>query len=645
MVAQFLRLKLRLLGNIFRRSPWQVVGISLGLVYGVGLAALLFMTLVGLRFVGDVELIRDVFIVAGSATVVGFIVLPLLFGVDDTMDPRRFALFGLPDRTLALGLGVAAMIGIPALALAIVLAGTVVTWSRGVGETILAILAAAVAFGTCLLLARVATGLASVLLATRRAREVSSVLGVLLIVLLSPVIVVLATLDWANSGLRVLETIAGVLGWTPFGAAFAAPGDAAAGDWGPAILKFGVAVLTLGAVWFAWQSLVARMLVTPGREASAKSYRGLGWFDRMPHTATGAVAARSLTYWFRDARYWVSIIMVPIVPMLVIVPLGIAGIPLTYTALIPVPLMCLLLGWSLHNDTAYDSTAVWLHVVSERARHGRPGGPTRAGAHRGRARHRARQRGHGVRARRLAAAALDRRREHRPAPRRARRGLDHVGEVPVPGGEARRQPVPAAAVDRHGHGARAVDHDVRLAPRRRPGHLRSRRSGSSTTRRGTRPPSPRASGSGSWCSPAASRWAVACSIAVGPRSWARHCAPDRGRASQAASARPAGVAASARRIERMIEPARASIADPDAPGGGTSVLDRELEKLLEEEAIEPGDHERFSHYVKKEQILESAITGKPVKALCGKKWTPGRDPEKFPVCPTCREIYERMKAE
>ena len=57
----------------------------------------------------------------------------------------------------------------------------------------------------------------------------------------------------------------------------------------------------------------------------------------------------------------------------------------------------------------------------------------------------------------------------------------------------------------------------------------------------------------------------------------------------------------------MIEPARASIADPDAPGGGTSVLDRELEKLLEEEAIEPGDHERFSHYVKKEQILESEV--------------------------------------
>jgi len=80
-------------------------------------------------------------------------------------------------------------------------------------------------------------------------------------------------------------------------------------------------------------------------------------------------------------------------------------------------------------------------------------------------------------------------------------------------------------------------------------------------------------------------------------------------------------------------------------GGGTATLDRELEELLEQETIEPGDHERFSHYVKKEKILESAVTGKPVRALCGKKWVPGRDPEKFPVCPECKAIYERMRAE
>ncbi|MDH6236212.1 DUF3039 domain-containing protein [Cryobacterium sp. CG_9.6] len=93
----------------------------------------------------------------------------------------------------------------------------------------------------------------------------------------------------------------------------------------------------------------------------------------------------------------------------------------------------------------------------------------------------------------------------------------------------------------------------------------------------------------------------------------------------------------------MTDIFRASSVEPGQPGGGISTLDRELEELLNQEQIEPGDHERFSHYVPKDKILESAITGKPVKALCGKKWLPGRDPEKFPVCPTCKAIWEKMK--
>ena len=78
------------------------------------------------------------------------------------------------------------------------------------------------------------------------------------------------------------------------------------------------------------------------------------------------------------------------------------------------------------------------------------------------------------------------------------------------------------------------------------------------------------------------------------------------------------------------------------PGGGTSTLDRELEELLEKEQIDEGDHDRFAHYVRKEKIVESAVTGKPVIALCGKVWVPGRDPSKFPVCPSCKEIYESL---
>jgi len=56
-----------------------------------------------------------------------------------------------------------------------------------------------------------------------------------------------------------------------------------------------------------------------------------------------------------------------------------------------------------------------------------------------------------------------------------------------------------------------------------------------------------------------------------------------------------------------------------------------------------GGHDRFAHYVKKEKVVESAVTGKAVRALCGKKWIPSRDPEKYPICPVCKEIYDGIK--
>lgn len=60
--------------------------------------------------------------------------------------------------------------------------------------------------------------------------------------------------------------------------------------------------------------------------------------------------------------------------------------------------------------------------------------------------------------------------------------------------------------------------------------------------------------------------------------------------------------------------------------------------------LDDGEHEMFSHYVigGNEAILNSMVTGDPVTALCGKVWVPSRDPERFPVCPTCEEEKERL---
>ncbi len=67
-----------------------------------------------------------------------------------------------------------------------------------------------------------------------------------------------------------------------------------------------------------------------------------------------------------------------------------------------------------------------------------------------------------------------------------------------------------------------------------------------------------------------------------------------------------------------------------SPGGDTLVEERTP-------SVDDGDHERFAHYVEKDKIVESAVTGKPVTALCGKKWTPGRDPSSSPSAPNARD--------
>jgi len=76
----------------------------------------------------------------------------------------------------------------------------------------------------------------------------------------------------------------------------------------------------------------------------------------------------------------------------------------------------------------------------------------------------------------------------------------------------------------------------------------------------------------------------------------------------------------------------------DTPGlsGGTLLDERTA-------TTDDGDHERFSHYVRKDKIVESAVEGSAVVALCGKVWVPGRDPKKFPVCPDCEKIYKGLR--
>src|SRR5688572_24111201 len=51
-----------------------------------------------------------------------------------------------------------------------------------------------------------------------------------------------------------------------------------------------------------------------------------------------------------------------------------------------------------------------------------------------------------------------------------------------------------------------------------------------------------------------------------------------------------------------------------------------------------GEGDGYSHYADKTEITRAAIEGGTVIALCGFRFPPIRDPQRFPVCPRCKEL-------
>ncbi len=53
----------------------------------------------------------------------------------------------------------------------------------------------------------------------------------------------------------------------------------------------------------------------------------------------------------------------------------------------------------------------------------------------------------------------------------------------------------------------------------------------------------------------------------------------------------------------------------------------------------------FCHIVAPASVVaEAYVTGSVVTALCGKTWTPSKNPEQLPVCRSCRQILEEARA-
>ena len=418
MVATLVRLKWRLTLNSLKNNIWALIGTAVGTLYGLGLLLALVAGAIGLGRLGA-DTAAPVLAAAGALTVLGWTLVPLMLtGVDSTLDPRAMAAWTAPSRPLVIGLAVAAATGVPGLLTGAGLLLPVLVWAVAGqwGAALLALALAPAALATCVLLSRVIVIGAGVS-TSRRGRDRAGVIAVLAVFLVSlaPSLLNLGARLDSGIGPQGLRTAARVAGLTPFGWALAAPGHLARGE---AVAAIGLAAAALAlpaALAPVWGRVVGRVMTGPARsDARSRAYDGaaeggahageggggagaaagaarvLPWhrrLERIMPSPAAAVAARCLRYWRTDPRYLVQVITLVVMPVLtpVMIALGRASaIDVGETSLAPgrasavllaaPALAALLCGWGLHNDLAFDSTALWTQVsASVRGRDDRLG--------------------------------------------------------------------------------------------------------------------------------------------------------------------------------------------------------------------------------------------------------------------------------
>lgn len=403
MVATLVKLKWRLTLNALSKNVWAIIGTVLGALYGLGALGLVLAGAVGLGLSSDPQVIALVLGSLGALLVAGWAVVPLLVtGVDSTLDPRAMAAWTAPSRGLALGLLAAGAFGIPGCLTAVICLIPALTWLVA-GQflaALLALLCAPAALATCVILSRIvvtAAGISS----SRRGRETTAIIAFLAVLAVTQLPNLISRLigDDLAGFVEHIRAAARILGLTPFGWAFAAPGLVANGS------ALAALALTIGA-WIVplallplWQRVVGGVMTSPGAaRARTRAYavRGastdlqhknqpdvLPWARRLGALLPGpaaAVATRCLRYWRTDPRYLVQFLSIVLMPViLVLVPalnfsrytfvvngqrveaslaIGHAPVLLLFMA----PALAMFMGWAIHDDLGLDSTALWSHI-------------------------------------------------------------------------------------------------------------------------------------------------------------------------------------------------------------------------------------------------------------------------------------------
>lgn len=362
----FVGLKLRILRNGLRGSPGRVAAFVVGSVFGlVGLVGG-FALLAAVTALAGTDAALLVVTLVGLLLVLGWLVLPVLaFGVDESLDPARFALLPIPRRRLLSGLLAGAVVGIPPLATLVATCGMVVgAAAHGPVPAAVAAVGVLLGFVTCVVGSRALTSGLATILRSRRVRDLGVVVFALLAALIGPAQMAIASLAQAGRLADALDT-ARLIGWTPLAAPYVAWFDVVAGRPGAAAAKLAIAAVTVALLaWWWTRSLESAMVGASASAAPGRGRAATGLFPRLlrpllPANRYGAIVARDLRTLWRDPRRRAGLFSVGLAAAVVPLSLRFAaqsdggGLPLAPAMLFVGMLTAVLAA----NQFGYDGTA------------------------------------------------------------------------------------------------------------------------------------------------------------------------------------------------------------------------------------------------------------------------------------------------
>jgi ABC-2 type transport system permease protein len=364
----FVRLKLRLTVNGLRGQPWRVALFVLGVLFAgfVAIGGYASLALPGL--LDSAEAAGIVLTLAGSAAILGWLFLPLIFfGVDESLDPARFALLPLGRRELIRGLFASSVVGIPAIATLAATLGMVDTAARLGGPLAALTELVGVVLGLllCVAVSRSVTSAFATALRSRRGRDLATLFLALTAALLGPLqLLALAgaeRADWDRVG-----AVAGVVQWTPFGAPYSMGLDVVAGRAWAVPIKLVLILGTLGLLLWWWSATLERAMVgTVSSSVRTVTARGGTAVSQLvlrglPRSRFGALVSREVRYWWRETRRRASLITLTVVGLFLPVTFSVVGGG-ARTMLIFIGALAAV---SLANQFGYEGSAYAANVVA-----------------------------------------------------------------------------------------------------------------------------------------------------------------------------------------------------------------------------------------------------------------------------------------